>query len=273
MPAQFPPAGEVKYCRLFAGRKQRGRYLDLRIASHAMKKPARSRKFPAQPSARLGAYLAAGLGASTIGTAQSAIVFFDVDPAKTIGVAGDPTNQTVSFTDINIGAGTYTGSIGYGAPTVSGLSLWFTITGENQFTAQSAGGMSLSYAFNFPSSNLQRFSAGQEVGAGGFKYTSGPIAGWNGSGTGYVGLAFRDALAPADNFGWLELDYVANGASTTLTIGGFAFEDQPGVAIAAGAEVSPIPEPGTWAAAALLVGGAAFLRWRKRRDEAQKEAA
>lgn len=27
----------------------------------------------------------------------------------------------------------------------------------------------------------------------------------------------------------------------------------------------PIPEPGTWAAAALLAGGAAFMRWRKRR--------
>jgi autotransporter-associated beta strand protein len=28
---------------------------------------------------------------------------------------------------------------------------------------------------------------------------------------------------------------------------------------------APIPEPGTWAAAALLVGGAAFARWRKRK--------
>jgi len=27
---------------------------------------------------------------------------------------------------------------------------------------------------------------------------------------------------------------------------------------------APIPEPGTWAAAALLIGGAAFARWRKR---------
>ena len=27
---------------------------------------------------------------------------------------------------------------------------------------------------------------------------------------------------------------------------------------------TPIPEPGTWAAAAMLAGGAAFLRWRKR---------
>jgi hypothetical protein len=25
-----------------------------------------------------------------------------------------------------------------------------------------------------------------------------------------------------------------------------------------------VPEPGTWAAAALLAGGAAFMRWRKR---------
>jgi autotransporter-associated beta strand protein len=28
----------------------------------------------------------------------------------------------------------------------------------------------------------------------------------------------------------------------------------------------PIPEPGTWAAAALLAGGAAFMRWRKRKQ-------
>jgi len=95
--------------------------------------------------------------------------------------------------------------------------------------------------------------------------------GRNGSGTGYVGLRFD--TPGASNFGWLELDYVANGASTTLTVGGFAFEDQPGVAIAAGAEVSPIPEPGTWVALAVFAGGAAFARWRKRRDEAQKEAA
>ena len=29
-------------------------------------------------------------------------------------------------------------------------------------------------------------------------------------------------------------------------------------------EVAAVPEPGTWAAAALLAGGAAFMRWRKR---------
>jgi|SanBayMetagenome_1026888.scaffolds.fasta_scaffold29992_1 hypothetical protein len=30
------------------------------------------------------------------------------------------------------------------------------------------------------------------------------------------------------------------------------------------ATTAPVPEPGTWAAAALLAGGAAFMRWRKR---------
>ncbi len=29
---------------------------------------------------------------------------------------------------------------------------------------------------------------------------------------------------------------------------------------------SPVPEPGTWAAAAMLFGGAGFMRWRKRRS-------
>jgi autotransporter-associated beta strand protein len=35
---------------------------------------------------------------------------------------------------------------------------------------------------------------------------------------------------------------------------------------AAAAPGAPVPEPGTWAAAALLAGGAAFMRWRKRKQ-------
>jgi hypothetical protein len=35
---------------------------------------------------------------------------------------------------------------------------------------------------------------------------------------------------------------------------------------AGGPGPSPVPEPGTWAAAALLAGGAAFMRWRKRKQ-------
>ena len=35
-----------------------------------------------------------------------------------------------------------------------------------------------------------------------------------------------------------------------------------------GAGPAPVPEPGTWAAATLLVGGAAFARWRRRQSAA-----
>lgn len=55
--------------------------------------------------------------------------------------------------------------------------------------------------------------------------------------------------------------------------GGFANGLQPGwgfTVVQDGSNLNlvygaPIPEPGTWAAAALLVGGAAFARWRKRK--------
>ena len=56
--------------------------------------------------------------------------------------------------------------------------------------------------------------------------------------------------------------------------GGFANGLQPGwlfTVVQSGNNLNlvygaPIPEPGTWAAAALLVGGAAFARWRKRKS-------
>ena len=75
------------------------------------------------------------------------------------------------------------------------------------------------------------------------------------------------------NYGWLEVTWTASSGEFQILSG--AYEDQVGRAIRAGAGAGPaaVPEPGTWAAAALLAGGAAFARWRKRRDEAQKEAA
>ena len=48
-----------------------------------------------------------------------------------------------------------------------------------------------------------------------------------------------------------------------LAPGGFFGLEQVGNSINT---ITPIPEPGTWAAAALLAGGAAFMRWRKRKQ-------
>jgi hypothetical protein len=67
------------------------------------------------------------------------------------------------------------------------------------------------------------------------------------------------------NYGWLEVTWTARSQQFQILSG--AYEDQVGVAIlagAGGAGPAAVPEPGTWAAAALLAGGAGFMRWRKR---------
>ena len=63
------------------------------------------------------------------------------------------------------------------------------------------------------------------------------------------------------NYGYLEVTWTASSNEFQILSG--AYEMTPGVAIMAGAPVL-VPEPGTWAAAALLAGGAGFMRWRKR---------
>ena len=66
------------------------------------------------------------------------------------------------------------------------------------------------------------------------------------------------------NYGWLEVTWTASSQEFQILSG--AYESTPNVAILAGAGPGPaaVPEPGTWAAAALLAGGAGFMRWRKR---------
>lgn len=220
----------------------------------------------------LATYTKATLGSaaalSAVGTAHSAIVFFDVDPAKTIGVAGDPTNQTVSFSNINLGAGTYNVSIGYGAPVYYGPTFWFTIPGENQFTAQGAGGMGLvGTSDELPGGGLSLLTAGTEISAAS-KYLAGVSMSkgeWNGGGTGYVGLVLNDGTNI--HYGWMALDYIENGPATTLTVSGFAFEDTPGTPILAGATPAIIPEPGTMAVGAGLFALAVGAHLRRRREK------
>ncbi|MFM8719279.1 MAG: hypothetical protein ACKOFH_07070, partial [Chthoniobacterales bacterium] len=79
----------------------------------------------------------------------------------------------------------------------------------------------------------------------------------------YLGFAVQDSATSFYHFGWLEATW--NGTSKQFQILSGAYESDPGVGILAGAGPSAaVPEPGTWAAAALLASGAAFMRWRKR---------
>lgn len=59
-------------------------------------------------------------------------------------------------------------------------------------------------------------------------------------------------------------DYAGN-----LKVSGIANADSAAEAIGFSTQsAAPVPEPGTWAAAALLAGGAALARWRKRTKDA-----
>jgi hypothetical protein len=234
-----------------------------------MKKPLphRSKKSSAQQTARLGAYLAAGLGVSgaAMSTSEAAIVIIDISPSGfdiggvNAGLA-DGNYRTIydfPFT----GAGLLYAVNGYfrGLTGVYGLS--FANGGSYASPSKFSLGASIGSSANWDT--LENAAFNPFFQAGPFDSDSPDF----GPGS-YMG--FRTAQ---NNYGWLEVTW--DSASQDFQIFSGAYEDQVGVAILAGAGAGPaaVPEPGTWAAAALLAGGAAFARWRKRRDETQKEAA
>lgn len=204
------------------------------------------------------------LGVVVVGLAPTsspaAIVFFDVDPEITIRKSLD---EYVTFGDINLSTGTYTlGAYGVGWNTsfvfygdgqwTSLGNLQLAVTGPNEAVLLNYGETHFIETVNSWASSADSYGA------------------WASGGSGYVGVIMAAGGYYTDwYFGWMALDYVAAGSDSTLTISGFAFESEPGQPIAAGAGGPPpgpssVPEPGTWAAAALLAGGAVLMRWRKR---------
>jgi hypothetical protein len=238
-----------------------------------MNKKARTRKFSAKQSARLGAYLSAGVAASMAvsSEADAAIVFFNVNPSQTI-TAG----ESVSFGNINLGTGTYT------LNSLTGLNFTILFSGAGTSLYNGAGGGSIDWGLNGSdgSGDVLKLSYGATINSAaalgwGYTYdylTQGGSGPWTGGANAYAALRI-DAGGGNYNYGWVSINY--DTAGPTATISGFAFEDQINTAILAGDQGGPaaVPEPGTWATAALLMGGATYLGWRRRRDEAQKEAA
>ena len=79
-----------------------------------------------------------------------------------------------------------------------------------------------------------------------------------------AGAANASLIGTRDNFSFNTLklngDYAGN-----LKVSGIANASTAAEAINFSTQsAAPVPEPGTWAAAALLASGAAFMRWRKR---------
>jgi len=230
-----------------------------------MNKQARSRKSTAKQSARLSAYLATCVTASmaAASSAEAAIVNINVGPSgfNITGVNGGlapSTSQTVNSFPF-LGGGNLA-ILNTANVNVLGLEgddgLLFAIDGGYASPRNFSLGASIDSFANFSvATYYTRFRDGGDIS---------PDFGPNS----YMGF-----LTATGNYGWLEVTW-ASGSSQFQILSG-AYEDQVGVAILAGQGAGPaaVPEPGAWAAAALLAGGATFLRWRRRRDEAQKEAA
>ena len=122
----------------------------------------------------------------------------------------------------------------------------------------------------FPNSLIRITPGGVDTEVGNFSGTSYTGADWNALFTSGV----NTYLLNADRLYQINL----SDASLTLmgNITGLPADFALGFSGAAALASSPapaVPEPGTWAAAALLAGGAAFARWRKRRNATQEEAA
>jgi hypothetical protein len=199
-----------------------------------MNKQAHSRKFSAKQSARLGAYLAAGLGAAATSTADAAIVNINIGPS--------------GFNIGGVNAGLALNSFVYRDN--------FPLTGANTLLvyngSYSRWGLNGYYYLSFANgggyASPSKFSLGDSIGSSA-NWNNGPgffqifyaVSPNFGSGS-YMG--FRTAQ---NNYGWLEVTW--DSASQDFEILSGAYEDQAGVAILAGAGAGPaaVPEPGTWA--------------------------
>ena len=241
-----------------------------------MNKKSRSRKFSAKQSARLGAYFAAGVGASMVATSTSeaAIQVINIASFNIGGINGGLNSDGYlvvhDFPVLNEAMRIFNERDFYGLTIFTGLA---TYSADLAFAINGGPASPKNFAFNDPIDDIST-SPYNWSGSTYSVFRDGDDVSPNFGPGSYIGLRFGDPLNP--NFGWLEVTW--NSSANEFQILSGAYEDQGGVAILAGDTgggpgPEPIPEPGTWAAAALLVGGAAFLRWRRRRDEAQRGVA
>jgi hypothetical protein len=105
------------------------------------------------------------------------------------------------------------------------------------------------YTFTFSNSLLQANTTYFVIPAGGSWYfnTGSPAAPVGQNGSGYVSAGTWESFA-----------------TNSTPVGPWEVADFSRYSLSIMATGAAVPEPGTWAAAALLVGGAAYVRWRKR---------
>jgi len=84
-----------------------------------------------------------------------------------------------------------------------------------------------------------------------------------GSSGGTIGWKYQGATAPTSSISPTPTFYNWQSSDSGATWSDAA--PSAGFNMIVNATAAPVPEPGTWAAGALLIGGAGFVRWRKRK--------
>ena len=213
-----------------------------------MNKATGTRKFTAKSSARLGAYLATGISASTVAISNSdaAVVNIDIGPTgfNIDGINGGLSSNTRAFISQFPASGGGTLAV-WNYDQLMGLS------GYAGFKFATNGGYSSprNFAVNSSIDSSASFTAGVNYST--FRTYLG-ISPKFGPGS-YMG--FKTATG---NYGWLEV--IWDGKASQFEILSAAYESTPGTAILAGA----VPEPSS-SLLALVAGGAALTRRRRQR--------
>jgi hypothetical protein len=200
----------------------------------------------------LAMLVAAGL-LSSAGTAQAALISINIGPSG-----------------FNIGG--INGGVGNGEPA---FIINFPISGNGLFLYNNYYGYrglagdivndALRFAAGVSEATPQKFSLNDSIGNGSTYTTDGALTTFrtpNSVSPNFGGGSYMGFQTSQGNYGWLEVTWTS--ASSQFQILSGAYESTPNVAILAGPRPAVVPEPGTWAAAALLAGGAGFMRWRKR---------
>jgi hypothetical protein len=198
------------------------------------------------------------LTAATSSPARAAIVYFPVNSGGSISQSGSGGPQTtVSFGNIDLGAGTFSIASVFGSGTSFGIGLNPPDAGvASQFFSQSNN----SVGWLVPSGTIALLSAGGTVGAGTYSAADPNFGGdWkSGVSPGYAGLQMTSGTDAF--YGWVSISYVV-GSPNQVTVNGFAFENQPNTPIT----VAAVPEPASLALVATGVAVAAAV-YRRRRD-------
>jgi hypothetical protein len=220
----------------------------------------RSRKFNAKSSARLGAYLATGIGASTVAISNSDAAVVNIN----IGSSG----FNIDGINAGLSSSTRVNVFNFPANGGGGVYVWNFDVWNSSRTVGLSGYAGLQFAINGGATSPRNFAVNSSIDSSASfmadsYYTSFSI---NYSGTPYNSpnfgpgsyMGFKTAT---NNYGWLEVTWDSKTSQFQILSG--AYESTPGTAILAGA-TAPIPEASS-SLLALVAGGAALTRRRRQR--------